>query len=88
MSILDYCSHCDKQVEVAEYHKPGVTEWVCKICGKVCDEDFDDEDVWDDHDNEPTGSCDHCGCDVWDNADLCDECEFRVDESGDWGDYE
>lgn len=29
-----------------------------------------------DSDEPPSGSCEYCGVDVWDNHELCDQCEW------------
>jgi hypothetical protein len=31
-----------------------------------------------DSDEPPSGSCEYCGVDVWDNHELCDQCEWWV----------
>lgn len=31
-----------------------------------------------DWENEPTGSCEECGCDVFDGDDYCAICDFKI----------
>lgn len=38
----------------------------------------------DDHDDDlPAGSCEECGADVFDDGDLCGQCEWWVDAADD-----
>lgn len=34
----------------------------------------------DDYDDEPTGSCDECGCNVYDGEDYCEQCEWWLSQ--------
>jgi len=40
----DFCSHCNGMVLVLERRFCGGTEWVCLKCGRVTDQEFDDDD--------------------------------------------
>jgi NAD-dependent SIR2 family protein deacetylase len=53
------------------------TEWICAVCGWQVD--FDYADDFDD-DGEPVGSCEECGCNVYDpdSPFLCDQCEWSL----------
>lgn len=31
-------------------------------------------------DEPPSGSCENCGVDVWDNHELCDQCEWMASQ--------
>lgn len=44
-------------------------------------DDYYDQDDVEDFD-EPTGSCDMCGCNVYDFDDLCDQCDWMVSQCG------
>lgn len=93
---LAKCAHCGQErgkhdAEHSFSPKKG-DEW-CDACDDWlvnCDhdefEDFSDEDdidVLGDSFEEPCGSCDECGCDIYEGDDwpeegLCDQCYFLV----------
>jgi transcription elongation factor Elf1 len=71
--MSEHCNHCERLTEtVTKQHATG-TEFLCAVCGHQ--QDFLHDDVPDDS-NEPIGSCENCGTNLYegDDPDLCDQC--------------
>lgn len=78
----DYCVTCGKTQPVRSQRFPSGTEWRCEVCNMQTDFDHD-EDYEDD--NEPCGSCDNCGVNLYpdDDPELCDQCLFYASDRSD-----
>jgi hypothetical protein len=68
----DLCLACGVNVRL-------LASSMCATCSTFRD-DFNDE-FGDDH-SEPTGSCDECGTNLYDDGDggLCDQCAWRSEQ--------
>lgn len=79
-TVPEYCPRCQCVQPVKAVRGPMASEWSCAVCHYQHDVEFyDDED-----DNEPVGSCDNCGTNLYPHDDdvLCDQCLWHVQRFG------
>jgi len=79
--LREFCYHCGKVTATNPVKVTAGFDYRCAVCGHTVDQDFD-EDYFDD-DNEPIGSCEECGTNLYPGDDcdeagdgLCDQCAF------------
>ena len=80
--IRDFCGMCDKVQECKMVKHVSGTETLCCTCGHQVDFDIDEE--FEDDYNEPVGSCENCGTNLYEDDDneLCDQCLWRSQFGG------
>lgn len=72
------CPHCNSpEADCARYIDAQMA-WVCEATNKELPDDVGDNSGDDD---EPTGSCDECGADLFSDDDdaLCDQCLYYAE---------
>lgn len=89
---MNHCRYCQRP-----FSGPQEDDEVCDRCvseemhrqndpRQIGDDDlFDDQGdgfgPWPDDCDEPTGSCDWCGTNVYGGGDLCDQCEWQAEQA-------
>lgn len=79
--MQDYCVKCDKVQPVTAVSSPTMTSYRCTVCGTQTDADYDFGDYGDEYDDEPIGSCDECGTNLYQDDEyngLCGQCYWAI----------
>ena len=76
----DYCFQCNRLTPNHSQRGAGRTTYHCSVCGCQTDADYDDEYA-DEPNDEPTGSCDNCDTNLYEDDDyggLCGQCYWFI----------
>lgn len=90
--VREFCGRCSMTQDCKLVSDAGGVGTYCCECNYLVDydhdEDFEDDDEWDDQDedweddesDEPIGSCENCGTNLYpeDDDEFCDQCLWRV----------
>lgn len=78
--MAEYCFKCKQVTETKSVSHPSGVEFTCAECGWQVDYLHDEYDY--DPCNEPIGSCEDCGTNIYEDEDdgsgLCDQCQWYI----------
>lgn len=80
----DYCVKCDRVQPVRAVSCPTMTSYHCEVCGTQTDADYDFGDYGEPN-NEPIGSCDECGTNLYEDDEyngMCGQCYWFIYMAG------